>query len=162
MSHLDKMKQLAKGGAQDGARAADKPQSKARRIEGKSKFGGTKKAQKHWATAAAVATPTPPPQKRPAANISANGASKPPAKKTKQAAPATTTQKGDKALAFPGDKKRAPLVYGKSVVYFSPGRYRLMKTKGDRVDVAFSHKLKGARVAWHNVCIELRKLNPGV
>ena len=171
LSHLDKMKQLAKGGAQDGARAADKPQSKGRRIEGKSKaestgckkFGGTKKAQKHWATAATVATPTPPPaQKRPAAHISANGASKPPAKKTKQAAPATTTQKGDKALAFPGDKKRAPLVYGKSVVYFSPGRYRLMKTKGDRVDVAFSHKLKGARVAWHNVCIELRKLNPNV
>ena len=173
LSHLDKMKQLAKGGAPDEAPAADQADSATDQTQDKGskskaqgngckKFGGTKKAQKHLAKAAAEAPPTPTATKRPAANISAESAEKPLTKKTKQAAPTTAAQKGDKALAFPGEKKRAPLVYGKSVVYFSPGRYRLMKTKGDRLDVAFSHKLQGARVAWHNVCVELRKLNPNV
>ena len=52
------------------------------------------------------------------------------------------------------------MAYGKSVVHFSPDRFRLMATKGDRVDKAFPHKQKGAREAWRLLCIELRKLNP--
>ena len=100
--------------------------------------------------------------KRKPASSSPEKTTRPTKKPKPHAAPATIAQKGKHALAFPGEKKRPPLTYGKSVVYFSPGRYRLMKTKGDRVDVAFPHKLTGARVAWRNLCIELRKLNPGV
>ena len=100
--------------------------------------------------------------KRKPASSSPEKTTRPTKKPKPHAAPATTAQKGKHALAFPGEKKRPPLTYGKSVVYFSPGRYRLMKTKGDRVDVAFPHKLTGAREAWSNLCIELRKLNPGV
>ena len=52
--------------------------------------------------------------------------------------------------------------FGKSVVYFSPGRYRLMETKGDRVDRSFSYKIMTPREAWRQVCAELHKINPGV
>ena len=146
MTHLDKMKTLAKGKM---AKSTDNK-----------KFGGTKKVQKHLKAKAADAAPKP--TMRKPASSSAVATTQPKKKHKPHAAPTTTTKQGKHALAFPGEKTRPPLRYGKSVVYFSPGRYRLMKTKGDRIDHAFSHKLKGARVAWHNLCMELRKLNPDV
>ncbi len=71
-------------------------------------------------------------------------------------------RKATNPLAFPGDKKRPRLEFGKSLVYFSPGKFRVMVTHGDRVDKCFSHKACGIRVAWDRVCQELRRANPGV
>ena len=65
------------------------------------------------------------------------------------------------SLVFPGVGKRVPLHYGKSVVYFSPNRYRLMKRMGDRVDKGFEYKACSAREAWRRVAKELKALNPG-
>ena len=136
------------------------PQDKEQQEHWRQEVRGDKKAQKYLKQSAANTTPKP--TKRKPASSSPEKTTRPTKKPKPHAAPATTAQKGKHALAFPGENKRPPLTYGKSVVYFSPGRYRLMKTKGDRVDVAFPHKLTGARVAWSNLCIELRKLNPGV
>ena len=64
------------------------------------------------------------------------------------------------SLAFPGVEKREPLHYGQSVVYFSPGRYRVLVKRGDRVDWPFNHAAMGARAAWREVCKFLQKANP--
>ena len=74
----------------------------------------------------------------------------------------TTNKKNTPSLVFPGKGKRSPLVYGKSTVYFSPYRYRLMRRTGDIVDQAFSYKEANPRDAWRKVCKELRRLNPGL
>ena len=84
-------------------------------------------------------------------------------KKTTTPKKKTTTPEKN-ILAFPGTAKRKPLEYGRSVVYFSPGRYRLMACKGvDKVDKGFSHKgVAGPREAWRKLVKELRRLNPKV
>ncbi len=73
--------------------------------------------------------------------------------------------KGDKSsstssLQFPGTQPRPPLIFGKSKVYFSEHKFRLMERMGDRVDKAFSHKNKDAKEVWKMVVKRLEQLNP--
>ena len=63
-------------------------------------------------------------------------------------------------LKFPGTGKLPRLIYGNSIVYFSPGRYRVMRNKTDIVDKAFSYRVDSPKVAWKKVCAELRRVNP--
>ncbi len=104
--------------------------------------------------------------KRPAAAPSAatqkTVSAKAPLKKPAAAPNIAAKIKGCIPLAYPGEKKRPPLQFGKSVVYFSPGRYRVMLTKGDRVDKSFPYLAIGSREAWEQVCTCLRRVNPGV
>ena len=82
-------------------------------------------------------------------------------KKTKRVAP-----KGSPSvlefpeLKFPGIGKLPKLVYGNSIVYFSPGRYRVMRNKTDIVDKAFCYRKETPKKAWTKVCAELRRVNP--
>ena len=174
MLTLQKMKMLSQGKPGQSTlskspESNNEPSTKTTRLKhntnvgstGVKKFGGTQTSNKYLANISAADT-TPKPTKRKPASSSAEKTTQPMNNHEPHAAPTTTAQKGKPALASPGEQKRKPLTYGKSVVYFSPGRYRLMKTKGDRVDIAFSHKTTGARVAWRNLCIGLRKLNPDV
>ena len=63
-------------------------------------------------------------------------------------------------LNFPGTGKKPKLIYGNSIVYFSPGRYRVMRNKNDIVDKAFSYLVDTPKKAWKKVCAELRRVNP--
>ena len=63
-------------------------------------------------------------------------------------------------LKFPGTGKLPKLIYGNSVVYFSPGRYRVMRNKKDIVDKAFSYQVESPKKAWTKVCADLRRVNP--
>ena len=65
-------------------------------------------------------------------------------------------------LKFPGEGKREPLRCGKSVVYFSDRRFRLMRKASDRVDVAYPYRSRTAREAWSDLALELQRLNPRV
>ena len=135
-------------------------------------FGATRKAKKHLEKT----NPTTPPKtkktnvlKRPAANLEKTNPTTPPkTKKTnvlkRPAAKTTTTTTTPRkdSLAYPGAVKRGPLHFGKSVVYFSPTRFRVMVTKGDRLDIAFNHNLHGPRHAWNEVVQLLKESNPGL
>ena len=82
--------------------------------------------------------------------------------KTKHAMKKPASKEETPNLNFPGEGKRPPLHYGRSVVYFSPDRYRLMKKVGDRVDFPYPYKATSAREAWRQIVAELRRLNPEV
>ena len=131
----------------------------------KPKFPCTPKVQKHlMAQAARTAT-----MKRPAAAAekeTMKNLTTTPKKKTlkeTKCSPLKCTSLPKNVLAFPGTERRGPLQYGTSVVYFSPGRFRLIPRKGiDKVDKAFSHKTSCPREAWRNLCKELHRLNPSV
>ena len=82
--------------------------------------------QKHWEAMKRPAASPQATKKRPAAAMILDAEKE---KKTAEQGPPEKDRYD--CLAFPGEKRREKLVYGKSVVYFSPGRYRLMKTKGD-------------------------------
>ena len=63
-------------------------------------------------------------------------------------------------MEFPGTGKLPKYIYGNSVVYFSPSRYRVMRNKNDIVDKAFSYLVDTPKKAWKKVCAELRRVNP--
>ena len=63
-------------------------------------------------------------------------------------------------LAFPGTAHRAPLVYGNSKVYFGKYQYRLLTQIGDRVDKAYSFKVKDPKEVWKDLAKRLKELNP--
>ena len=109
-------------------------------------FGATPKAKKHLEKT----NPTTPPKTK-----KTNVLKRPAAKTT-----TTTTTPRKDSLAYPGAVKRGPLHFGKSVVYFSPTRFRVMVTKGDRLDIAFNHNLHGPRHAWNEVVQLLKESNP--
>ena len=81
------------------------------------------------------------------------------AKKSKEKAAPEILPKPS-SLGFPGKAKRPPMMYGKSVIYFSPKRFRLMRKKGDRVDVAFNYgATRTAREAWTELRKEVLRIN---
>ena len=63
-------------------------------------------------------------------------------------------------MRFPGTGKLPKLIYGNSIVYFSPGRYRVMGDENDIVDKAFSYLVDTPKKAWMKVCAELRRVSP--
>ena len=64
------------------------------------------------------------------------------------------------SLAFPGTAHRAPLVYGNSKVYFGKHQYRLMEQIGDKVDKAYSFKVKDPKEVRKDLVQRLKELNP--
>ena len=81
------------------------------------------------------------------------------AKKSKEKAAPEILPKPS-SLGFPGKAKRPPMMYGKSVIYFSPKRFRLMRKRGDRVDVAFNYgATRTAREAWTELRKEVLRIN---
>jgi hypothetical protein len=157
--HIARMKGLVGGKCDDDAPSEteqyETPAKKAKKNakqpstkkDASKKFPMTTKVKKHIDKHKRVEKKTPmKTMKRPAAASSASG----------------KVAKATNPLAYPGDKKRKPIYYGNSIVYFSPNRFRLMMKKGDRVDVAYSHISFGPRVAWDKLCKDLRKANPKV
>jgi hypothetical protein len=117
-------------------------------------FPRTIKVKKHFAKAKLSASKSESVMKKPAAAKTKTKA------KTMNEKPKPKTKVTANPLAFPGTGKRPPLHYGNSVVYFSPDRFRLMATKGDRVDTAYAYKICSSREAWTALCKELKRLNP--
>ena len=78
----------------------------------------------------------------------------------KRPAAAKPQTSSSSSLPFPGSKKRPPLVYGNSKVYFGKGMYRLMERIGDKKDVAYSFKVKDPKEVWQSLAKRLKELNP--
>ena len=75
------------------------------------------------------------------AKAEAKAKPKPTAKAEATATPSTATGSGlPLALEFPGKDRKEPFWYGQSVVYFSPGMFRLSEHTPDRKDKAYSYK----------------------
>ena len=52
------------------------------------------------------------------------------------------------------------MVYGNSKVYFGQDKYRLMERIGDRVDKAYSFKVRDPKEVWKDLAKRLKELNP--
>jgi len=135
--HIVRMKAIVGGGGQAAGTPDQGESTPPKKKSGG--FPGTSKVKKHQAKNPTQKTPC----KRPAA------------------APRASPAKGSRALAYPGPGKRGPHPLRQVGGVFSPNRFRVMVTKGDRVDQAFSHLTAGPQQAWVEVCKVLRKNNPG-
>eukprot|EP00973_Karenia_brevis_P069418 9653127-Karenia_brevis.AAC.1 len=68
----------------------------------------------------------------------------------------------DDIPAFPGTKQAAPIYWKASIIYFSEQgkQWRVKAKTSDRLDKAFSFKVRPAREVWDGVCDYLKRVNP--